>query len=391
MKYKGYFAISAIFIFFTISLLFGILYISKILPFGKPDKSRKQNNESSWGKLLKKHNSKICYIRWDEQRQRDGIYIATSEGEIELPSLFEGNCITPKFSPDGNAILFSCFDGNDFELIHCDLKKMQSKALTDNDDDDLLAKWDSQGEQIVWNVAENGLKENKDFQKSLSIFVSNWPVFKPRKLVVKDVSFYPEFAQNGKTVVFERGFRKDGQVGLCGINMIPSEGGNVKEVFYSQKSGNGIPSCWNDEVVFEGTVKLTESGECLLFECFFIDLEDLEKKVQFSFKSAGPANVSPVFSKDGQYVIAWFVNKKKVPYLTLFKRTSKENLPFKKLKSFANGISFPLLNSNSKLTVGLSQTGMLGLVEIENPKKTIHLKGKLRSRQFLELYNYDIY
>lgn len=93
----------------------------------------------------------ISSPRWSPDNQRilfenEGLFVASNDGEIKLAFNYNKRTLYPKeyypaWSPDGNKIAFSSWEGNQREIYVMDADGSDLRRLTWNDVDDLYFAW----------------------------------------------------------------------------------------------------------------------------------------------------------------------------------------------------------------------------------------------------------
>lgn len=330
--------------------------------------------------LLVKTESKVVF----SARNEKGIFrLYLSDGlskRKEVKTVFNRDCITPIFSPSGKGIIFSEFDGHDFELEYIDLRSGIPRMLTDNDYDDYAPAWSPDSARIAWcRVPEKTLLRADEAE----IFVSEWPDIKERQLTHNArMDAYPVFTSDGNALIIESG-RADSLFGLFKVGW---NGNEVPLLYEPQSSGNGIPHVYKNFCVFERT----DISNHNFFEVWLLNLgtsAELQKKSD----GATPCNPSPRISPDGKWIAYhWAKGKSSEIVLLPFVRTSEN--PQKVFRINDSFLKLPRWNRNGAILIAEdSNHNCLVVFDIEGRKNELYESSGYRYQRFMEIYNFDVF
>ena len=159
----------------------------------------------------------ITYIK------HDSVYVADSNGNnaVRLTrSKFPHFDSSPRFSPDGEKILFARSDGN---LYTIDLENKQVTQLTETEEGVFHSSpdWSPDGKKIVFHSTD------KDGNTSLFIMNADGSQIAPLTGQGEKGSseYSPHFSPDGKSVLFEKS--KDGQTDIYVMNMATKQAQNI--------------------------------------------------------------------------------------------------------------------------------------------------------------------
>lgn len=330
----------------------------------------------------------ICRIVYSAKNSQ-GVYrlylatiLSTGKTEItEIPGVFQKDCITPVFSPDGNAILFAEHDGTKFRIVAHELSTKESRQLTNGKGDDYGPAWSPDGTKIAWCSAPSKSLEGAEYSE---IFCSSWPYFKPVRITKNNrMDAYPVFSADSRSVVFESGKVKE-NFGLFRAYF----NGKEEALYYKpQRSGNGIPHINGKTVVFEGT----QDGVKDHFDIYSLELDGRRCRKPLTWW-ATPCNPTPRFSPDGSLIACHRVSSggSNIILITLQKEGTKN-------QETVLGARDDYLrlarwdHAGRYLAAEDVKNKTLVLFHRDGKKLSIRLPGEYRAQRFMEIYNFDIY
>lgn len=335
--------------------------------------------------LLQRTQTKVVFSA-DNGHGVFSLYLAESATKppVSLPTPFEGDCITPVFSPDGLTILFSQFDGNHFRLVSLDVKTLSVNVLTNDDGDYYCPVWSQDGALLAFCKAPSMTLEDAG---KAEIFVSDWPSFNPVQLTSNDrMDCYPVFLADGTAVVVESG-KVDS---LFGLFVLPLHSpGEAKSLLYEPSlSGNGIPHIYRHWMTFERcNAKSPEQ-----FEVCVVDVEQ-PQRIKFLTNWHTLCNPTPRFSPDGVHVAChrFIKGVGHVVVMPFSASDGKSGAPA--MTSGASSLMLPRWNRSSSVLIAEDwRNRRLAVLDPFDLKGTIQfiLKDGYRRQRFMEIYNFDV-
>lgn len=330
------------------------------------------------GDLLIKTETKIIF----SAKNYKGIFHLYLKTDLKkrhkIKTLFNNHSITPVFSPDGTEILFSEYDGDDYELMWLNIASGNIKQLTNNKFDDYAPTWSLDKKRIAWCRVE---KMNKQKAETAEIFVSEWPNIKEHQLTKNSrMDAYPVFTNDNKKIIVESGKINS----LFGLFIVYWEGKEEPIVYKPNLTGNGIPHIYKHFVLFERTNKNKPNH----FDIFIFNLKT--KKIEQLTKWNTPSNPSPRFSHDGANIASHRVNEEGSSEIVILSYPQKKET----ILNYKSGtLRLPRWNRDGNLLAAEDfKEKNLVVFDAQGNYNAIISDGlSYRGQKFMEIYNYDIY
>lgn len=329
--------------------------------------------------LLDSNGSKIVVCASNSSGISRSFIISRNNDCTELATIFGNDCITPVFSPDGQKVLLSEFDGHYFQLILIDLTSGYARQLTDSGMHNYAPAWSPDGRRIAWCRVPNMLLE---YANQAEIMVSEWPQFNERHLTINDrMDAYPVFTPDSGSVVVESG-SVDGLFGLFRINW---DGIEESLVYEPARSGNGIPHVFGNYVVFERAVVPDEH----LYDVYVMNLSTRESQRLTHWRTH--SNPTPRFSHDGSKIACYRITDDDKSELVILLYPTKENGYTYREIHHGTSLRLPRWNRNSSLIVVQDEWRQsLQVIDLEGNANEI-ASPPVRGQRFMEIYSYDIH
>lgn len=329
--------------------------------------------------LLANNNSKIIFsAQTDEGVFR--CYLAFRKDKCsEIGTPFSSNCITPVFSPDGENVLLSEYDGQYFQLIFVDLVSGDVRQLTDSSQHNYAPVWSPDGKRIAWCCVSEMSLEHAD---EAEIYVSDWPEFQERRLTHNDrMDAYPVFSDDSNSIIIESG-RSDSLFGLFRIDW---EGREEVLVYDPAGSGNGIPHAFSGHVVFERAL----APECHLYDVYVMNLES--KRMQRLTAWQLHCNPTPRFSPDGTKAACYRILPDcRSELVIMFFPTAGNDYTYREVHCGAT-LKLPRWNRDGTLLVALDEARQ-ALVAVDMSGTVMGIVSPpIRGQRFMEIYSYDVH
>jgi Tol biopolymer transport system component len=321
---------------------------------------------------------------------RDG---ATAE-ELGGPS--GGAMATPRFSPNGDAVVYAAqaTRGGRFHLELLWLPTGEIQALTGPcaDADDLMPAWSPDGKRLAW-MRHRAV--TLDAAADIEVWGMALADGAPRRLTWnREMDCYPAFTADSSALLIERGPVD----GAARIVLVGWDGSEALLVDADGASANGIPDAHGSYVMIERAIIARDAPDSLLFTPYLFDIRQPDRLAALS-DMACAANPTPRFSPDGS--------------MAAYHRPGRDGgaigVAVVKLDGLADGlgalrpqeIAFLPCRNRQLLLPRWSRDGaflaaedranrQIVLMDLKRNLSVMPAPGPARGQRFMEIWNFDI-